>query len=927
MGWAKTQRNLGIALHELGSLTRDLMVLRQAEQAFRNALLEHTREGAAMEWAQTQHNLASTLGSIGQLAREPAVLRQAEQAFRNALLERSREGAATEWAASQNNLGTVLNALGGLTGDVAVWRQAEQAYRNATLEATRERAPLNWAGTYNNLGVLLENWGNLTDDVAVLRRAEQAFRDALLEYTRERTPMDWAMTQNNLSIVLGNIGQLAREPAVLRQAEVACRSALLEYTRERAPMNWAMTQGNLAITLFRLGRMTHDAAILRQAETACRNALLDYTRERAPISWATSQNTLANTLSNLGEVTGNAMLLGQAEQAYRNALTVMDDSGAEDSRQGVAVMLSDLLLRQRRYDDAAAVIEPTLTRSDAALVDAARSREGTVQAVTRVRDLYAKLSLCRLRQSASDPAAALIAAESGRARLLTDALALDAVRPEEINDPDIQREVTEVQNGRALLRNRLGHRQGLRMEAQPDPVSITLEEREQLQAELRGATDTYVALCRQHGLIRTPQPLSLAEILAAAPAGGALVLPVLTETEAFAFVMVDGGVEPTVIELPRLSGKAVTEYLYGKDRWLSIYHEHFRDHREDDDGGIARRAATVRWSGQLTVTLAWLWERLLEPIHGHLRDVACLEAAAPAVILPPGLLGLLPLHAAGPGPDGRHFSEHWTVSYAPSVRSLLACQQKAKQCQTLPTKLLAAIDPRGDLRGARQEAPMLRQRFASADLNPVILTGGEATVTAVLAHLSRATHVHASTHGWHDPLQPMKSGLHLADTPLLLEMLRETRLDAARLVFLSACESGLADIRRLPEEFIGLPAGFVRARGACVIAALWPIRDDAAFLMADKFYELYLDAAGQERASPAVALRAAVDWLRQATFGMLKQRFPQADGPQGSVLVLSTTERFKPVGKEEPLYLPLGDDDECPYVAAEHWAAFTVTGA
>lgn len=117
-----------------------------------------------------------------------------------------------------------------------------------------------------------------------------------------------------------------------------------------------------------------------------------------------------------------------------------------------------------------------------------------------------------------------------------------------------------------------------------------------------------------------------------------------------------------------------------------------------------------------------------------------------------------------------------------------------------------------------------------------------------------------------------------------------------------------------------------------MIAALWPIRDDAAFLMADKFYELYLDAAGQERASPIVALRTAVDWLRGVTFAEMKQRFPQADGRQGPVLVLSTVERFKPVHEAEPLkpegiYLPLGDDNECPYAAAEHWAAFTVTGA
>jgi CHAT domain len=51
--------------------------------------------------------------------------------------------------------------------------------------------------------------------------------------------------------------------------------------------------------------------------------------------------------------------------------------------------------------------------------------------------------------------------------------------------------------------------------------------------------------------------------------------------------------------------------------------------------------------------------------------------------------------------------------------------------------------------------------------------------------------------------------LTMADGELTLEDLRHARLEAARLVFLSACESGLAGVRKLPEEFIGLPAGVV----------------------------------------------------------------------------------------------------------------------
>ena len=68
-------------------------------------------------------------------------------------------------------------------------------------------------------------------------------------------------------------------------------------------------------------------------------------------------------------------------------------------------------------------------------------------------------------------------------------------------------------------------------------------------------------LCRRHGLIRTPEPLSFAEIVAAVPQGGTLVLPVLTEIEAFTFVITEGVEQPAVIGLHRIDHKRVVEHL------------------------------------------------------------------------------------------------------------------------------------------------------------------------------------------------------------------------------------------------------------------------------------------------------------------------------------------------------------------------------
>jgi CHAT domain-containing protein len=221
----------------------------------------------------------------------------------------------------------------------------------------------------------------------------------------------------------------------------------------------------------------------------------------------------------------------------------------------------------------------------------------------------------------------------------------------------------------------------------------------------------------------------------------------------------------------------------------------------------------------------------------------------------------------------------------------------------------------------------------------VILEDTEATLAAVLEHLPSATCFHASTHGWHDSLQPTQSGLHLADAPLLLDALHNTKLDAALLVFLSACESGLAEVRRLPQEFIGLSSGFVQAGAVSVVGSLWPIRDDAAFLLAGRFYDLHLDERGLERMPPVQALRKAQDWLRRLTFADLRKLFPMVEHSDGTYLHLQTADRFEPPPEPpateenhrppEPrrLLLRLGPDTDQPYAAAQHWAAFTVTGA
>ena len=95
------------------------------------------------------------------------------------------------------------------------------------------------------------------------------------------------------------------------------------------------------------------------------------------------------------------------------------------------------------------------------------------------------------------------------------------------------------------------------------------------------------------------------------------------------------------------------------------------------------------------------------------------------------------------------------------------------------------------------------------------------------------------------------------DARLSVGRLLETDgLGRPRLVVLSACETGLYDIRRNPGGFVGLPGTFTALGAVGVLGTLWPVSDAATALLIAKFYELHMG----QRLAPPTALRRAQLW-------------------------------------------------------------------
>ena len=291
--------------------------------------------------------------------------------------------------------------------------------------------------------------------------------------------------------------------------------------------------------------------------------------------------------------------------------------------------------------------------------------------------------------------------------------------------------------------------------------------------------------------------------------------------------------------------------------------------------------------------------------------------ATEATLVPIGLLGLVPLHAA------------WTVKsstvrqyaldtiawhYAPNARALSGARNAAARVQN--DRLLVVDSPSA-------ERVDIDLPFSHAEVSAALATfpdcevyGGErATRENLRAAWSGASHIHLSCHGWSDFVEPLESGLVLArEEPLRLREILSNRLDA-RLVVLSSCESGILG-GALPDEVVSLPAGLLQSGSAAIVASLWTVSGRATALLMFRFYELWRSGVAP---SAAEGLRQARIWVRDTTnsdkAAYFEARLPGAghamSSPGAQMLWRDLFDKDS-----------LARDESHPY----YWAAFTYVG-
>lgn len=753
---------------------------------------------------------------------------------------------------------------------------------------TRVRYPLQWSSLQNAIGIMhLERVHGSRDDN--VEQAIACFERSLEVRTREAFPGKWADTVTHLA----NAYRQRKKGDAAENFEKAIalyRRTLEVRTKAAWPTHWLRNQLNLAATyLDRVEGTPADNA--RHAMEGLRLAQAEVQVEADPFLWGAVFHNLAEATLRIGEG-DRPVALQSAIEHYRQAVRGFTADAFPSHHLTSQQRLGEALCELERWDDAHQAFTAAAAVSNTLYAESF-TEFGRHAELAKVGRLHALDAWCLLRLGHFDDA--LERLERGRTRVLSEALALDAAALGRLDATERDAIGTARDSVRAL-ENQMRSADELGERDDRALAEALAHARRQLAASIQQVRAAHPAFL--------PESLSAATILHGIPPGSALVAPVLTPAGTAVFVVPAG--QQTVAP--------------GHVLWLDFDEAASRALLTDDwvTGYFNRESQPGAWHDVIASTGHALWNKLMGPVADRLAKLDIRSV----LLMPQGGLGLLPLHAAWREEKGqrRYFVDDHIVTYVvgSAVRTLCVERlQRARAHGMVGASLLAVVDPTHDLPYASLEGEHVARMFRA---DRVTLLPGDAATPDAVRHTA-ATHVHFACHGHYDWAEPMRSALQLAKgEPLsLAQVMGEVQFDRTQLVALSACETGISDICATPDEYVGLPAGFLLAGAPAVVSTLWAVNDLSTALLMGRFYALLFDG----RHDGAAALAEAQRWLRDVTAAELTRLFAAEEeavlGGTTSVAIEAISASFTRFAREAPSVRPFQE----PF----HWAAFTYMGA
>ncbi len=297
-----------------------------------------------------------------------------------------------------------------------------------------------------------------------------------------------------------------------------------------------------------------------------------------------------------------------------------------------------------------------------------------------------------------------------------------------------------------------------------------------------------------------------------------------------------------------------------------------------------------------------LYNALIEPVLDDLVK----NNVKRLLLNPHHLLGALPLHlmyTKNRNGEPLYLLDRYELNIVPGMNLSGSASPVMKgKAGVSGRKILLVGNPTGDLPWADKETEAVKK---IAENSTVMLKGEKASIKELIRHAPESAVIHFACHGRFTDKDPFQAFLLLAAAPdhksdsgrqseshtsavdaaeklgrlsrndprlnvavipdyagerlTLEDILREMKIPGAELVVISSCDSGLAERLNLPDEFLGLSAGFLAVGAAAVISALWKVNDRSTSILMRFFYQNLL----HKKMAPGKALRKAQLTLKQ----------------------------------------------------------------
>lgn len=230
-----------------------------------------------------------------------------------------------------------------------------------------------------------------------------------------------------------------------------------------------------------------------------------------------------------------------------------------------------------------------------------------------------------------------------------------------------------------------------------------------------------------------------------------------------------------------------------------------------------------------------LYRLLVEPIE------TLLEKDKSFCVIPDKFLFQLPFASLVSPATNKYLIEDYALFYAPSATILIEQTKAAKQKSQISDETILSIgnpafsrkeySKLADLPAAAGEAEEIALLYNS----PKIFTGKEAAKEQILNNIGDADVFHFAGHYMPNSKSPSSSKFLLAGSDLAVEEIMQKKLVRARLVILSACETGVETFYN-GEGMIGAARAFLALDVPLVVASQWSVDSDATEPLMSKFH-------------------------------------------------------------------------------------------